>query len=140
MKQARKHASPQEKVAVLRRHLLGKVAVSRLCQELGLHPSLFYHWLREFFEHGAAALDRRSRGDKQQQNGTFYYLCSVRDGDSHVIFHGDIRESMTPAEVEIILQRARNKFPGGRPRVTSDNGPALIARRFKDVPTARGTG
>jgi len=50
MKQARKRSTPEEKVAVLRRHLLEKVPVSDLCQELGLHPSLFYHWLRRFRE------------------------------------------------------------------------------------------
>jgi transposase-like protein len=67
MKQARKHYTPQETVAILRRHLLEKVPVSDLCQELGLHPSLFYHWLKEFFEHGAAAFEPRSRGGKPQQ-------------------------------------------------------------------------
>ena len=52
-------------------------------------------------------------------SGTFYYLCSVLDGYSRFIVHWDIRESMTTAEVEIILQRAREKFPATRPRVIS---------------------
>ena len=39
--------------------------------------------------------------------GTFYYLCSVLDGYSRSIVHWDLRESMTEAEIEIILQRAR---------------------------------
>src|SRR6202521_1871456 len=40
-------------------------------------------------------------------SGTFYYLCSVLDGCSRAIVHWDLRESMTEAEIEIILQRAR---------------------------------
>ncbi len=64
--------------------------------------------------------------------GTFYYLCSVLDGYSRYIVHGDIQESMTEGEVELILQRAKEKFPEARPRVISDNGPQFIARDFKE--------
>ena len=63
--------------------------------------------------------------------GTFYYLCSVLDGYSRSVVHWEIRESMTEAEVETILQRARERFPLARPRIISDNGPQFIARDFK---------
>ena len=39
MKKQRKHYSPEEKVAVLRRHLLEKEPISKLCDELGLQPT-----------------------------------------------------------------------------------------------------
>jgi putative transposase len=64
--------------------------------------------------------------------GTFYYLCSILDGCSRYIVHWEIRESMTEADVETILQRAREKFPGETPRIISDNGPQFIARDFKE--------
>lgn len=64
--------------------------------------------------------------------GTFYYLCSILDGFSRYIVHWEIRESMTEADVEIILQRAREKFPDAKPRVISDNGPQFISRDFKE--------
>ena len=64
--------------------------------------------------------------------GTFYYLCSVLDGCSRFIAHWEIRESMTEAEIEIILQRAKEAFPEARPRVISDNGPQFIAKDFKE--------
>jgi len=64
--------------------------------------------------------------------GTFYYLCSVLDGFSRYIIHWEIRESMTEADVEIVLQRARERFPDARPRIISDNGPQFIARDFKE--------
>jgi len=64
--------------------------------------------------------------------GTFYYLCSILDGFSRYIAHWEIRESMTEADVEIILQRAREKFPDAKPRVISDNGPQFISKDFKE--------
>jgi transposase InsO family protein len=64
--------------------------------------------------------------------GTFYYLCSVLDGFSRYVVHWEIRQSMTEADVEIILQRAREFFPEARPRIISDNGPQFVARDFKE--------
>lgn len=63
--------------------------------------------------------------------GTFYYLCSVLDGYSRYLVAWDLRESMTERHVEIVLQRARERFPEARPRIISDNGPQFIARDFK---------
>jgi transposase InsO family protein len=64
--------------------------------------------------------------------GTFYYLCSVLDGYSRSIIHWEIRESMTETDVEIVLQRAKEKHPDKKPRVISDNGPQFIAKDFKE--------
>jgi putative transposase len=64
--------------------------------------------------------------------GTFYYLCSILDGCSRYIVHWELRESMTEREIEIILQRAKEKHPYALPRVISDNGPQFIARDFKE--------
>lgn len=43
MRKQRKHYSPHEKVAILRRHLIDKVSVADLCDELQLNPNLFYN-------------------------------------------------------------------------------------------------
>ncbi len=64
--------------------------------------------------------------------GTFYYLCSILDGFSRYIVHWEIREAMKESDVEIILQRAREKFPDAKPRIISDNGPQFIAKDFKE--------
>jgi transposase len=51
MKKQRKHYTPEEKVAILRRHLLEQEPISKLCDELGLQPMVFYRWqkvLREW--------------------------------------------------------------------------------------------
>lgn len=64
--------------------------------------------------------------------GTFYFLCSLLDGYSRYIVHSELRETMKEHEVEIVVQRALEKFPGETPRIISDNGPQFIARDFKE--------
>jgi putative transposase len=65
-------------------------------------------------------------------SGTFYYLCSVLDGCSRFLVHWELRESMKEADIEMILERAKEKSPEARPRIISDNGPQFIARDFKE--------
>jgi transposase-like protein len=65
MSKERKHYTAEEKVAVLRRHLLDKVSVSDLCEELDLQPTVFYRWQKEFFENGAAAFQPQERPHRQ---------------------------------------------------------------------------
>jgi putative transposase len=64
--------------------------------------------------------------------GTFYSLCSIIDGYSRYIVHWEIRDRMTERETEIIVQRAREKFPHENPRLISDNGPQFVAKEFKE--------
>jgi putative transposase len=64
--------------------------------------------------------------------GTFYFLCSVLDGCSRFVVHWEIREKMQESDVETIIQRAREAYPGVTPRIISDNGPQFIARDFKE--------
>lgn len=59
---ARRHLTGREKVAILRRHLVEKVAVSDLCEEHGIHPTLFYRWQKEWFEQGAVVFDAPKGG------------------------------------------------------------------------------
>src|SRR5271167_3174356 len=61
MKKRRKHYTPEEKVAILRRHLVEGVPISDLCDESGLQPTVFYRWQKEFFENGAAAFQAKKR-------------------------------------------------------------------------------
>lgn len=64
--------------------------------------------------------------------GTFYYLCAVLDGYSRFIVHWGVRERMTEQAIEVIVQGARERFPGHTPRIISDNGPQFIAKDFKE--------
>lgn len=64
-KKARKNYSPQEKVAILRRHVLDKVPSFRLCDQFQLQSSVFYRWLKQLFDNGAAALQRHPTASKR---------------------------------------------------------------------------
>lgn len=65
-------------------------------------------------------------------DGTFYFLISVLDGCSRYLVHWELRETMREFDVEVIVQKALEKYPGARPRIISDNGPQFIARDFKE--------
>lgn len=60
MKEKRRKFSAEDKVRILKRHLVDKVPVSTLCDEQGLHPTIFYRWQKEFFENGAAAFEGKN--------------------------------------------------------------------------------
>ena len=74
MKKTRKQYTGEEKVAALRRHLLEQEPVSKLCDELGLQPTVFYRWQKEFFENGAAAFQAKARSDHQAEQERIQYL------------------------------------------------------------------
>jgi transposase len=74
MRKERKHYSGEEKVGILRRHLLDKVPISDLCDELGLQPTVFYRWQKEFFENGAAAFQGKGRSDHPAEQQRIEFL------------------------------------------------------------------
>ena len=61
MEKTRRQFTLQQKVAILREHLVEHVPVSDLCEKHKLHPTLFYQWQKAFFENGAAAFESRPR-------------------------------------------------------------------------------
>jgi transposase InsO family protein len=63
---------------------------------------------------------------------SYYFLCSILDGYSRLIVHWEIREQMTEADMEPIVQRALEKYPGVHPRIISNSGPQCIAKDFKE--------
>jgi transposase len=82
MKKKRKTYTPEEKVAVLRRHVIAKVTVSTLCHELQLQPSVFYKWLKALFENGAVALRfQHSRGKRVRRNADIPPTDRCKDED-----------------------------------------------------------
>src|SRR6516162_4845696 len=211
MEKSRRHYSPEQKVAILREHLVEQMPVSEVCEKHQIHPTVFYqwqerygkanehnglvprdHWLEEWekkaiieFHHQYPLegyrrltfmlLDREivavspastyrvlsKAGLLQRWNtkpsrkgtgfvqplqpqehwhvdisylnvaGTFFYLCSILDGCSRFLLHWELRTAMTELDVEIVLQRARESYPGTSPRIITDNGPQFIAKDFK---------
>ena len=74
MKKQRKHYTPEEKVSILRRHLLEKEPMSNLCDEFGLQPTVFYRWQKEFFENGTAAFEHKARPNHSADQERIAYL------------------------------------------------------------------
>jgi len=64
MSNKRKKYSAQEKVRLLRLHLIEKEPVSDICDRHGLNPNVFYRWQKVFFENGAAAFNQTGNGHK----------------------------------------------------------------------------
>jgi transposase-like protein len=62
----RRHFPPHEKVAVVKRHLLERVPISAICEELKISPNMFYRWPQELFEnaHLSFETDRKSKAIK----------------------------------------------------------------------------
>jgi len=58
MASQRKQYTGEEKLAILRKHLLEGVAVSEICDEHGLQPTVFYRWQKQLFEEGAVVFRR----------------------------------------------------------------------------------
>jgi len=56
-RQPRRHFTPQEKVAIVKRHLLEGTPVSSLCDEFEINPTLFYQWQRQLFENAHLAFE-----------------------------------------------------------------------------------
>ena len=62
MKTNRRKFSADEKVVILRKHLIEKVPISELCDQYGIKPTQFYQWQKQFFENGPAAFEK-GKGD-----------------------------------------------------------------------------
>ena len=69
MKRKNKKFSPEQKVSILRKHLLEKEAVSRLCDDYGIQPTVFYRWQKEFFENGVSAFEKDATKSGQKTRG-----------------------------------------------------------------------
>lgn len=58
----RRKFTAEQKVAILRQHLLEKVPVSQVCEQHGIQPTQFYQWQKVFFEGGALAFESSGSG------------------------------------------------------------------------------
>jgi len=61
---------------------------------------------------------------------SFLLLISVIDGYSRYIVNHELRKNMEEYDVELIIQKALEKYPGVSPRVISDNGSQFISKDF----------
>ena len=74
MRKKRKNYTGDEKVSILRRHLLDGEAISELCDKYELKPTVFYRWQKEFFDGGAVAFNRERKGEAKRLQGQIKIL------------------------------------------------------------------
>ena len=98
----RRNFSAEVKVRILRRHLVDNVPVSDLCDEYGLHPTIFYRWQKMFFENGATAFENRENSKNKKlikENETLKKRIAHKDEviaeimESHVALKKSLGES-----------------------------------------------
>ena len=60
-KATRRQFTGQQKVEIVKRHLIDGVAVSQLCDEQQIQPTQFYQWQKQLFENGEKAFQRQGK-------------------------------------------------------------------------------
>jgi len=63
--------------------------------------------------------------------GTFMFLVDIIDGHSRYVVYHELRASMEEKDIELVVQKALDKFPDRKPRIISDHGSQFIAKDFK---------
>ena len=79
MARQRRHFTPEQKVALLRLHLLEKKPISDLCEEHQLSVNLFYLWQKQFFENGAAAFANTGKRLQAVQDAKDRKIAALED-------------------------------------------------------------
>jgi transposase len=79
MTRQRRHFTPEQKVALLRLHLLEKKPVSDIYQENQLAVNLFYLWQKQFFDNGTAAFENASKRRKADTDAKDRQLAALQD-------------------------------------------------------------
>lgn len=68
----RKYFTPDQKVGIVRRHLLEGVPICDLCDEFGIHATQYYTWQKQLLENAALCFERRP---KRPTNAGSRTLC-----------------------------------------------------------------
>ena len=79
MARTRRTFTPQQKVAILRLHLVEKKPVSDVCQEHDIPVSLFYTWQKQFFDNGAAAFDHPEKRQRATLDDKDRKIAKLRE-------------------------------------------------------------
>ncbi len=81
MKKERRHWSAEEKTGLLRRHLIERVPISKICEEAGLAPTLFHRWQEQLFGNATLALEARRPERRQDQQRIEKLEAKIRQKD-----------------------------------------------------------
>jgi len=70
----RNYYTSEQKVSILKRHLIEREEISAICEELHIHPTVFYEWQRKFFENGVKAFESEEKHETKKQQDKIEFL------------------------------------------------------------------
>ena len=85
MKKERRHWSAEDKIKLLRRHLIERTPVSKICEEARLAPSLFHRWQEQLFVNAALALEGKRPERSQDQQHVEKLEQKIRQKDEILV-------------------------------------------------------
>lgn len=74
-----KTLTPEQKIAIVRQHLIEKIPVSTLCDEHGISTVNYYNWQRQLFENGAVCFERKknSANERRQESAAEQKIAAL---------------------------------------------------------------
>jgi transposase len=85
LKRERRHWSAEEKVKLLRRYLIEKIPISKICEEARLAPSLFHRWQEQLFVNAPLALEGKRLERTQDQQRVEKLEQKIRQKDEILV-------------------------------------------------------
>ena len=137
MRKHRKNYTPQEKVFILKRHLVDRIPVSDFCDQYNLQPNVFYRWQKEFFENRASAFDKTIVGWAVHEEESERYSRDLFErtlqGRKIALraLHADNGHPMKGISLISLLTSLNVEISHNRPRVSNDN--PFIESLFKTL-------
>ena len=98
MTRQRRHFGPEQKVALLRLHLVDKVPVSGVCEKNDIPVSLFYSWQKVFFENGHAAF---TYGDKRRKTDANDKERKIADLEARLLRKHEVLSELMEEHVQL---------------------------------------
>lgn len=115
MKRKRNNYKAEEKVAILKRHLVDKVPISDVCDTYNLSPTVFYRWQKQFFENGATAFETQHKSKKNRQERQIKALEDKLANKNEVV------SELMEAHLKLKKVLGRSKRILGPPRYTGQH-------------------
>ncbi len=73
----RRRFPPEDKIRIVIEGVRGEISVAELCRREGIHPTIYYKWLKDFMEAGKA----RMRGDTMREATSDEVKASRRENE-----------------------------------------------------------
>jgi transposase len=95
MRKKRKNYTSEEKIRILKTHLVNKRPVSEICDQYDLQPTVFYRWQKQLFEKGASAFENnQDRTEKRLKQ-------KIENLEEKIIKKNEVLGELMEAHIEL---------------------------------------